>query len=91
MKMREVSGGLQGMRRNSRQPSGARRFGAGKHRIGVLRNYGGGREHPGNNKAARRRLCADSRRSYGPQFTKTGTIPVAVTVKVVGVVMVDFT
>jgi len=52
---------------------------------------GAEREHPENNKAARRRLCADSRRSYGPQFTKTGTIPVAVTVKVVGVVMVDFT
>jgi hypothetical protein len=48
-------------------------------------------ERARNNKAARRRLCADYRRSYGPKFAGTGTNPVAVTVKVVGVAMVDFT
>jgi hypothetical protein len=47
---------------------------------------------PRHDKAARRRLCANVRRPlYGQRGASSGTIPVAVAAKVVGVAMVDFT
>ena len=49
------------------------------------------RLHPKNNKAARRRLCADNRRSYRQRAASAGTIPVATAAKLVGVALVDVT
>jgi hypothetical protein len=63
----------------------------GNPSAGHFRRREGAMRHPKNNKAARRRLCADDRRSYRQPAASAGTIPVAIAAKLVGVALVNVT